>query len=209
MAELLDYTDSLQESDLQLQTSEFPSGHRDFTLVRTNDDGTTVPLSPLELLKLDRAAELIEQEENEPKAMNQALCRLLVPSLRTSRVGRHLVVEPWSDSAIRGMTLPDETNTALARELSREQAEQWRVVKSGKHTLEDPLETTFWDAVSDLPSVRRTFDDPKLGAFGKALYFQIVPPGTGRLELEGSEPQAIVERCRKTDFADLNLGLSA
>ncbi len=209
MVELLDYTDTLRESELQLQSSVFPSGNRDFTFVRTNNEGEAVPLSPLELLKLDRAADLIEQEENVPKAMNLALCRLLIPSLRTSRVGRHLVVESWSESAIRGETLPEETRTDFARELSREQADQWRVVHFDECALEDSLETVFWDAITDLPRLGRQFDDDNLGAFGKALYFQIVPPGTGRLELEGWEPAEIVESCRKSDFAELNLGLSA
>ena len=208
MSELLDYTDTLKESEIHLQTSVFPSGSRDFSLVRSNKDGQAVPLNPLELLKLDRAVDLIEQEEDEPKALNLALCRLLVPSLRTSRVGRHLVVEPWSEEAIRGETLPEEIRTAFARELSRAQADQWRVVQSRECTLEDPLETVFWDAIADLPLLERQFDDPKLGAFGKALYFQIVPPGNGRLELEGSEPAKIVENCKENDFAELNLGLS-
>jgi len=209
MVELLDYTDTLLESDLQLQTSEFPSGNRDYTFVRTNGEGEAVPISALELLKLDRAAELIEQEKNPAKALNQALSRLLVSSIRTSRVGRHLVVEPWSESVVRGETLPEETRTDFARRLSHEQADQWRAVRSGDCTLEDPLETVFWRAVTDLPYLRRQFDDPKLGAFGKALYFQIVPPGTGRVELDGWEPGAIVETCKKNDFADLKLGFSA
>ena len=208
MSELLDYTDTLKESEIHLQTSVFPSGSRDFSLVRSNKDGQAVPLNPLELLKLDRAVDLIEQEEDKPKALNLALCRLLVPSLRTSRVGRHLVVEPWSEEAIRGETLPEEIRTAFARELSRVQADQWRVVQSRECTLEDPLETVFWDAIADLPLLERQFDDPKLGAFGKALYFQIVRPGNGRLELEGSEPARIVENCKENDFAELDLGLS-
>lgn len=209
MAEFLDYTDTLLESEILLRTSKFPSGNRDFTLSRTNDKGEFIPLNPLELLKLDRSADLIEAMDNKAEALNLALCRLLVPSLRTSRVGRHLVVEPWSESVVRGETLPEETRTEFARELSREQADQWRVVQSGECTLEDPLESVFWDAVTDLPFLKRRFDDSDLGAFGKALYFQMVPPGTDRFELDGWEPGAIVESCKENGFAELNLDLSA
>ena len=208
MTDLLDYTHTLLESDVRLQTSVFPSGNRDFTLTRIVD-GEAVALSPLELLKLERAVNLIEQEENEAKALNLALCRLLVPSIRTSHVGRHLVVEPWSTAVVRGETLPEETRTEFAQELSREQADTWRIVRAGDYTIKDPLENVFWDAVTDLPFLERQFEDPILGKFGRALYFQIVPPGKGRMELKASEPWAIVKKCKENDFSDLKLSLSA
>ena len=35
MVDFLDYTDTLLESEVQLQISKFPSGNRDFTLMRS------------------------------------------------------------------------------------------------------------------------------------------------------------------------------
>ena len=209
MVDSMDYTDTLLESELKLQISEFPSsGNRDFTFVRSIEGGV-VPLNSLELLKLDRAADLIQQNENQAEALNQALCRLLVPSLRTSHVGRHLVIEPWTESVVRGETLGEEARTELARKLSLEQADKYRVIQAGDCAIEDPIEQVFWGAVTDLPFLGRTFDDPELGKFGKALYFQIVPPGEGRCELEGGEPGAVVTHCIENSFADLKIGGSA
>ncbi|MCA9123914.1 MAG: hypothetical protein H6822_30155 [Planctomycetaceae bacterium] len=205
----MDIIENLTESDIHLTTTVFPSGERDFCLWKTSEAGVRVPINPLELLVLDRAVDVIDEQarSNEPRAMNQALCRLLVPSVKTKRVGRHLVIEPWSAEAIRGETLADETGTSFAVELSQAQAEQWRVVQHSEENPSGLLEEVFWDAITELPSLQRQFDDPDLGKFGKALYHHLIPPGEGREVVEcWSNLTKEIERCRADDFRDLGLG---
>lgn len=202
--------DDLQESNIELRITRFPSGCRDFGMVETDKDGKCRPMIPLELLVLDRAADLIEREPVRPKAQNLALCRLLAPSIRTERVGRHLIVEEWSESKIKGETLGEETRSDFAQELSREQAEKWRLVKSGQEAPEGNLVSLMWDAVTDLPTLPAIFDDPDLGAFGKAFYFHLVPEGQGRHEFEAwPEINRAIEECRAKDFSQLGLDFSS
>ena len=206
----MELPDDLQERDVDLRVTQFPSGCRDFCLVQRDEDGNARSLNPLELLVLDRAADLIEQEESPPKAMNLALCRLLVPSVRTERVGRHLVVEEWSEWKIRGETLGEETCSYFAQELSIEQADKWGLVTSGQEVPEGNLATLMWDAVTDLPALPPIFEDPALGKFGKALYSHLVSEGEGRAEFKGwPEINKRIEECRAKDFAQLGLPFSS
>lgn len=201
--------DDLQERDIELRVTQFPSGCRDFFLVQRDEDGKPQSLSPLELLVLDRAADLIEQESFPPKALNLALCRLLAPSVRTERVGRHLVVEEWTESKVKGETLGDETRSYFAQELSRAQADKWSLVTSGQEAPEGNLAALMWEAVTHLPALPARFEDPDLGKFGKALYFHLVPEGHGRAEFAGwREINEKIEQCRTNDFAPLGLPFS-
>jgi hypothetical protein len=203
----MDIPHEISESDVQLQVTEFPSGNRDYCLFRQGENGERIPVNPLELLGLDRAAGLIEEEkqQNAPKAMNLALCRLLVPSLQTSRFGRHLIVEPWSEEAIRGDTLAEETRTPFAQKLARAQADEYRVVTTGEKTPKGTLAELVWDAVTELPKLPPQFDNPILGKFSKALFFHLVPEGEGRAELEWSDISKEIRRCRRRSFAQLQL----
>jgi len=171
----MDIQDNLVESDLRLLTTQFESGERDFCLHKMDASGQIVAVNPLELLVLDRALDIIDKEAktNPPKAMNLALCRLLVPSVKTKRVGRHLAIEQWSQEAVSGQTLGQDVRSAFAAELSREQAECWRVVQAGG-VVSEGLEEIFWDALTELPGLEREFHDPDLGKFGKALYHHLV-----------------------------------
>jgi hypothetical protein len=71
----------LNEGDLSVWATDFPSGVRDFLLARRTADGAWEAVHPLKLLTLDRAARRIENVGRAQPALAPvlALCRLLVP----------------------------------------------------------------------------------------------------------------------------------
>src|SRR5262245_59694790 len=113
----------LHESTIAIVESGFPSGPRDFCLVHLTASGDQQPVWPLDLLGLERTAALIARvgREQPARALNLALARLLVPSLRCRGSGRHLVTDTGTAADLRGETLYEDTRTQLAQELAREQ----------------------------------------------------------------------------------------
>jgi hypothetical protein len=164
---------------------------------------------PLELLALDRVAGLVERVgKRQPSlALVLALCRLLVPCLRYRGSDRHLIVEAWSEVDLRGESLSIDVRTPLARELAAEQAEDWHLVRTGEQPPAGTLAELFWAAHTPLPHLPAVFEDVELGQLAKALYFQLVPEGQGRAELQTSGIKAAVEAVRADDFAPLELAI--
>jgi hypothetical protein len=199
------------EKDLSLQVTTFPSGARDFLLARPAGDGTFEATHPLELLALDRVAQLIDRvgRKQPALALVMALCRLLVPCLRYRGSGRHLVVEPWSVADLRGESLPADVRTTFAQELSAEQADAYRALTTGEAPPEGSLPELFWAAHTALPALPTTFEGPDLGRLAKALYLHLVPPGEGMTEVDSAALTTKVEACRKAGFAPLQLRISA
>src|SRR5579871_1329652 len=121
---------SQSEQDWSMIVTPFPCKARDFLFVQRQEDGSLQAIHPLEILALDRAAKRIESvgQKDAPLALVLALCRLLVPCLRYRGSGRHLVVEPWSQADLRGESIPADVRTTFAKELSAEQAKDFRAV---------------------------------------------------------------------------------
>jgi len=165
------------ETSVPMLVTTFPSGIRDFLLLQPAQDGAFEALHPLKLLELNRTARLIERvaREQESLALVMALCRLLVPCLRYRGSGRHLLVEPWSMTDLRGESLPVDARTEFARELSVEQAREFQAITTGQKPAEGSLAELFWDAQTNLPALPPAFDDLDLGRLAKALYFFLVP----------------------------------
>ena len=203
--------DSPSEGAIRPVIVRFPSGVRDFLLVTRAEDGVFQAIHPLDLLALDRTARKIQQvgEEQPDLAVVLALCRLLVPCLRYRGSGRHLVVEPWTVSDVRGESIAVDTRTPFARELSAEQAESYRAVTTGEKPPEGSLAELFWASQTALPALPDAFDDPEMGRLANALYFHLVPEGKGMTEVSAKAVALEVESLRATGFAGLNLGCSA
>jgi hypothetical protein len=154
----------IQESDIFVIVTGFQSGARDFCLVRQAEDETLVPVEPLALLGLDRSAAVIRrlaESGRESLAMNVALCRLLVPQLAYRGSGRHLIVENWREDDLRGDTLRGRPDNLFARDLSTEQARDWRVVGCGERPHEGSLAELAWRSFTMLPELDDQFDDPQ------------------------------------------------
>jgi hypothetical protein len=199
------------ETSVPMLVTTFPSGIRDFLLLQPAQDGAFEALHPLKLLELNRTARLIERvaREQESLALVMALCRLLVPCLRYRGSGRHLLVEPWSMTDLRGESLPVDARTEFARELSVEQAREFQAITTGQKPAEGSLAELFWDAQTNLPALPPAFDDLDLGRLAKALYFFLVPKGHGLVEVDAPSLAAKVERLRAQGFAPLELGIPA
>ena len=86
----------------------------------------------------------------------------------------------------------------MAQELAREQQREFQLVTSGSSVTDDSISNLIWKSLTDLPQLPDRFDDPELGAFAKALYEQLVPPGEGHVELTGSQAISQIERLRKS-----------
>lgn len=198
------------ESDIHVVVTRFPSGVRDFCLVRPSDDGVLVPLEPLEMLGTDSVAHMIRRvaergQYEESLAMNFALSRLLVPQLRYRGSGRHLVVEEWSEHDLRGETLCRREENLLARDLSRDQADDWKMATSGERPPEGSLAELAWRSFTLLPELGDRFDNPDLGVFMRALYLYLIPSGEGFEEVDPNEINSRISRCRESGFENLNL----
>lgn len=204
------WDDEDHSSEIQVETKVSRRGHRDFRLVRTESDGNVRAVDPLDLLGLDRAAELIEldKECDKHQAMALALCRLLVPNIQKRRSGRHLVVDAWTEAAARGETLCEEVRIPVSSELARDQREEWNVIQANENPPEGSLEELFWSAVTELPHLDHEFRDPKLWRFAWELYVHLVPEGEGLVKLDLPSVSRKIDQYRENDFAQLGLDLT-
>lgn len=202
---------SLQEDALRILVTTFPSGTRDFRLVRAAGEGAFEAIHPLELLSLYRTAKKIESlgQSNGPLAVALALCRLLVPCLKYRGSDRHLVIEPWTEEDLRGESIAADVRTTFAKDLSAEQAETYRAVTAGESPPTGSLAELFWDTQTNLPDVPAAFEDPDLGRLCKALFFQLVPEGESLIEVDVSAVTAQLESLRAKNFDALNVGIPA
>ena len=198
----------LRESDIHVVVTGFPSGVRDFCLLCQAEDETLVPVQPLSLLGLERSAVAIQQLAERGRAdlaMNLALCRLLVPQLRYRGSGRHLVVENWQDDDLRGASLQQRPGNLFARDLSSEQAADWRLVSGEEQPVEDSLAELAWRSFTALPELEERFEDPDLGEFSRALHQKLVAPGRGSQQVQFAQITSQVAELRRSDFKGLGL----
>lgn len=198
----------IADSDIHVVVTGFPSGTRDFCLLCQSEDGTFVPVEPLSLLGLDRAAAVIRrlaQSGREDLAMNVALCRLLVPQLSYRGSGRHLVVENWTEVDLCGDSLGGRPENLFARDLSSAQARDWRLVTNGERPDEGSLAELAWRSFTVLPELEERFEDPQLGEFTRALHQTLVPPGDDYLELQTAQVSTQVSQLRQSNFDELDL----
>jgi len=173
------------EDELHLMIQVHPSGTRDFVFYTTAEEelnSTPQVIHPMNLLGLDLAASLLEvYGRRQPEmALVIALCRILAPCLEYRGNRRHLIVEEWSESDLRGETLYEDTRIPLSRDLAVTQADDFRVVTTGVEPPLGSLAGIFWEAHSSLPDLPDAFEDPDMSNFTRVLYDDLVQPGAGR-----------------------------
>jgi hypothetical protein len=192
-----------------LVTTFRPRGIRDFLLLRRRDAQALDTVHPLELLKHERIVSVIQGvgAQNPTLARRIALCRLLVPCLNYRGSDRHIVLEGCSIADLQGESLSAGVRTQLARELAGEQALEFEAVTNGIQAPSGSLAELFWASQTDLPALPDEFEDEELGRLADALYFHLVPEGTGVVEIDWLHIERVVNACRKGNFADLNLGI--
>ncbi|MEI8195168.1 MAG: hypothetical protein WCI73_04600 [Phycisphaerae bacterium] len=200
----------ITESAIHLLPHVFSCGTRDFRLLRHDDAGQWVDVDAFDLLGLDRAADVIVEVKrtDQPRAMDMALRRLLVPCLRYRGSTRHIVAEEWDNQDLSGVTLPADTRTPFAKKLMYEQMDDWQLIIEKRRPPKGTLAETLWEALTALPRVPPQADDQELWRFTKALYFFLVPEGTGNFETSSTEIETKLNLCRKRHWLDLDLGVS-
>ena len=159
----------LDRSQIVVEVCRFYEGTRDF-LIRRQAAGVVDDINPVELLGLPEAAKIIERFscQNPALALRLALARLLVPCLEYRGNRRHLVlIQSWTQSDLLGESIFAGTRTDHARDLAREQADDYRIVTAGQAPPAGSLAKIFWHAHTELPWLPDSFDDPQLDAFAQ------------------------------------------
>lgn len=137
--------------------------------------------------------------------MNLALCRLLVPQFAYRGSGRHLIVENWRKDDLRGDSLRGRPDNLFARDLSAEQARDWRLVSRGEQPDEGSLAELAWRSFTMLPELEDQFEDPQLGEFTRALHQTLVQHGHGFLEVQPAQVSSQISQLRQSGFEELSL----
>ena len=163
-------SEMLFDRDIAVIETGLPTGVRDFEILRWHDANTLVGLNPIHLLFSETALDVLNQiGAIKPEiGATFALSRLLVQCLEYSRNTRHLIVEPWDESDLKGKQLLKNPRV-LARECSSHQAERFRLVMTENEPFDIPYEHAYWGTFSTLPLVEDSFDDPELGSFASQL----------------------------------------
>jgi hypothetical protein len=166
-----DQNGTLFDRDIAVVETGFPSGIRDFEILRWHNANTLVGLNPIHLLFSETALDVLDRVGAiDPRiGTTFAISRMLVQCLEYSRNARHLIVEPWGESDLNGEELRESTRS-LARECSSHQAERFRLVMTQNEPFDAPYEDIYWGTFSTLPRVEDSFDDPELGKFAAQLF---------------------------------------
>ena len=199
---------SLFDRDIAVVETQFPSGVRDFEILRWHDANTLVGLNPIHLLFSETALDVLNQLGAVDPNIGApfAISRMLVQCLEYSYNTRHLIVEPWKESDLNGEELLQSPNP-LARECSRHQAERFRLVMHEREPFDAPYEDIYWGTFSTLPPVEDSFDDPELGRFASQLSTALLGENQNEqgyvvdIKVMGSKLKAL----RKKYFVDFEL----
>ena len=163
-----------------------PNGVRDFQLVRFVEHGCFEALNPLELLDTRTAVMILEKlrQTDGANPNGWALSRLLVQCLEYSRNRRHLISESWDEEMLRGEYLTKDSQGDFARDLQREQARLFRLVRESDEESLEP-DADYWGTFTPLPAVPDQFEDGDLDKLADQLLHRITDQldETGSVEL--------------------------
>lgn len=186
----------------------FPGGLRDFQFVFSESgEGGQATGQPLPFLFTERAPWLLERmEPTQPVVARQVfLSQILINCLVYRGNKRHLVVEPWGQNEIDGTALRIGAQSLLRRDLSREQADEFRLVTTGESPPAGSLAEVFWDAHVTTPRIPDVFDDPQMGEMALALLTLFNPNVEQRNELQISNIRSTIAGLWSNEFSDLEL----
>ena len=195
------------ETEWHLQVQVFPNGTRDFQFVFPETEEATG--SALPFLFTDCAPWLLERIEQEtPQVAKQVfLAQLLSCCLEYRGNRRHLVVENWGQREIDGSSIRSGSDN-FRRQLSLEQAEEFRLVTSGQLPPSGTLAEVFWDAHVTTPRLPNVFEDELMGEMAIALLNVLNPISESRNELRTSQIRSTIWRMWSEEFSDFDLNAS-
>ena len=194
-------------TEWHLQVQVFPNGTRDFQFVFPETEEATGRALPF--LFTDRAPWLLERiEAVKPHAAKQVfLAQLLSSCLEYRGNRRHLVVENWGQKEIDGTSIKSGTNI-FRKNLSLEQADEFRMVMSGQLPPSGTLAEVFWDAHVTTPRLPNVFEDELMGDMATALLNKLNPNSVLRKELRTSQIRSAISSMWSNEFSELNLSIS-
>ncbi len=206
-----DLRGEINDSEVVVVRSDYPSGVRDFVLHLRTESETPRVLNPLELLGTNMAVRVINflGRESTQSALQFALSRLLVQCLEYRGNTRHLIVEDWTDNDLRGEHLFEGNRTDFARDCSVEQAQRYNLVMCGAESPQLTAADQYWGTFSRLPPVEDMFDDPELGALAIQLMEKIEGQGEGNVSVDIAWLRSLLSQCWRENFSnfDLNTGV--
>lgn len=186
----------------------FPGGLRDFEFNFSEAGESDHDAErPLPFLLTDRASWLLERiEPAQPVVARQIfLSQILSNCLIYRSNKRHLVVEPWGQNEIDGTALRTGSQSLFRRDLSREQADEFRLVTTGEAPPAGSLAEVFWDAHVTTPRIPDVFDDPQMGEMALSLLELLNPNDDRRNELHVSRIRSTISDLWSNHFSDLDL----
>lgn len=186
----------------------FPGGLRDFQFdFLESGEGGHATGQPLPFLFTERAPCVLERiEATQPVVARQVFfSQILVNCLVYRGNKRHLIVEPWGQDEIDGTALGVGSQSLLRRDLSREQADEFRLVTTGESPPTGSLAEVFWDAHVTTPRIPAAFDDPQMGEMALAILGLLNPSSQRRNELRVSQIRSTISNLWSNEFSDLEL----
>jgi hypothetical protein len=186
----------------------FPRGLRDFQFYFSESgEGSQATGQPLPFLFTERAPWLLERiEATQPVVARQVfLSKILVNCLVYGGNKRHLIVEPWGQDEIDGTALRVGSQSLLRRDLSREQADEFRLVTTGESPPAGSLAEVFWEAHVTTPRIPAVFEDLQMGEMAMAILGLLNPSSQRRNELQVSQIRSTISNLWSNEFSDLEL----
>ncbi|MCC9598925.1 hypothetical protein LOC67_00020 [Stieleria sp. JC731] len=199
----------IPDDEIAVFLTRFPTGVRDFVLHQKISDREYRILNPLELLGTQMAVRVLHAlaRSSPEQGLHFSLSRLLVQCLEYRGNRRHLIVEPWDLSDLRGDNLFQENRTQFARDCSEVQAERFRLVLSDQALPKQTEDDLYWGTFSTLPHVEDTFDDPVLGKFALEIHTLIVGDEEVESNIDVSEMRSAVQRAWGNYFEDFDIAV--
>ena len=199
----------IAESDIVILQNNYPSGVRDWIFHRVDENGSLAVMNPIELLGSDRASKVLAKvsAKSQSQAATFSLSRLLVQCLEYRNNNRHLKSKSWDEADLKGENFWADNRTALARDCSVKQAEQFELVMTGQVATTQSAESQYWGAFSALPPVPDEFHDKLLWEFAKQILSRIEGCEIGELSLDIRTLRTQVKGWWKTNFQDFQMKL--
>ena len=203
-------TQSAEYDCLRLFIRYFPGGFRDFEFSGiSSDPRRRGAQSSLPFLFTEKAPSLLEQieERNAELARQVFFAQLLTPCLKYQGNSRHLIVEPWDEHDLSGQTLSQGQISTFRRDLSREQADDFKLVKSGKRPPKESLAELFWDSHVTTPRLPDEFDDKQMGDMTLAIINLLNPDQDRSNVIHTSSIKKTIKDLWLENFASLQIDI--
>lgn len=194
------------DADLRVLVTEFPSGVRDFQILRHEDGQRFGLLNPLELLGTQTACNVLEKlrQTGDSNVNSWILSRLLVQCLEYSHNRRHLVTNHWDESTLRGEELTQIASIDLASEQAQAQARDFQIVQAADFDHSE-LDADYWGTFTALPPVEDEFQSHELNRLCDALCGQTEHLRDQSGEIRIADLRRLISNLWANRFSDFDL----